>query len=55
MGEEGSREKGRGLHVLLTKHMEMQEEGLTSKGCCNCLCSQMSVLHLVSKVRLQSR
>lgn len=55
MGEEVSREKGRGLHELLSKHMETQE-GLTSKGHCNCLCSQMFVLkHLVCKIRLQSR
>lgn len=44
MGTEGSR-----------KHREMQE-GPTSTGCCNCLCSQMLLLHhLPSKICLQSR
>lgn len=56
MSKEGSRENGRKLCVLIIKHMEMQETGLTSKGCCNCLCTQMFVLKpLASKIRLESR
>lgn len=37
MGEASSRENGRGLRVLITKHMEMRER-LTSEGCCRYLC-----------------